>query len=564
MKQVEDGIDQIPTDIDDDISFVRTFLLARSRRLKFLWLAIIGLLALGTQQVLSLLPSSTTHSSHHQHHHDAIHAIQKCTIHNLHQHSSFLDTALPITLEEFTQRRNRLAEALHESNIDAFILEPGYSFQYYANISQTDWEPWEPEERPFLMVVQPDVDAESGQILARTSFLAPHFEEDRVRMLGMPFRSMTREGEGRAAAAAPAPAVGVVPKGLDMDLDIIVWEEDENPYQVLRNTTFRNISDVKVTVMVDEEIRDFIVRGLSTAGFETVGLNHQVESVKQRKTSAEIELLRAVNTGTVEAVRQMRPCLVPGLTEDQVTMILNNALLSVGFSLFFNIVLFDENAALPHGGTVTGDMILGYDTMVLIDVGAHFMGYSSDISRSFFIDGPARSSIRRRRCWYTWLMDLVDFLSFKESSSSSSGQVSSSTPEQNLEHSDLGNLHTLKLEIWNLVLAAQDASILAMTPAHAAADVDVAARDVISAAGYGDQFTHRVGHGIGIKAHESPYLNKGNTHARLLPGMTFTSEPGVYLESKFGVRHEDVFLVSELGLPAECLSGRRAQGPWDP
>ena len=214
-------------------------------------------------------------------------------------------------MEEFTQRRNRLAVALHESNIDAFILEPGYSFQYYANISQTDWEPWEPEERPFLMVVQPDVDAESGQVLgARTSFLAPHFEEDRVRMLGMPFRSTTRE-EGRSADAAVA---GVIPKGLDMDLDIIVWEEDENPYQVLRNTTFRNISDIKVkmkmkvTVMVDEEIRDFIVRGLTAAGFDTVGLNHRVESVKQRKTSAEIELLRAVNTGTVEAVRQMRPC----------------------------------------------------------------------------------------------------------------------------------------------------------------------------------------------------------------------------------------------------------------
>lgn len=61
--------------------------------------------------------------------------------------------------------------------------------------------------------------------------------------------------------------------------------------------------------------------------------------------------------------------LVPGLTENEVTEILNNALLSIGFSLFFNIVLFDENAALPHGGFITGDKILNYDTMVLIDVG---------------------------------------------------------------------------------------------------------------------------------------------------------------------------------------------------
>lgn len=61
---------------------------------------------------------------------------------------------------------------------------------------------------------------------------------------------------------------------------------------------------------------------------------------------------------------------MPGLTEHQVTTVLNNALISVGFSLFFNIVLFDENAALPHGGTMTGDKILTYDTMVLIDVGS--------------------------------------------------------------------------------------------------------------------------------------------------------------------------------------------------
>jgi Xaa-Pro aminopeptidase len=96
-----------------------------------------------------------------------------------------------------------------------------------------------------------------------------------------------------------------------------------------------------------------------------------------------------------------------------------------------------------------------------------------------------------------------------------------------------------------------------------AASVDIAAREVITDAGYGDAFTHRVGHGIGIKAHESPYLNKGEVNVTLRTGMVFTSEPGIYLVNKFGVRHEDVLLIKEDG-ELEVLSGHRARGPWDP
>lgn len=98
---------------------------------------------------------------------------------------------------------------------------------------------------------------------------------------------------------------------------------------------------------------------------------------------------------------------------------------------------------------------------------------------------------------------------------------------------------------------------------NSAASVDIAARKVITDAGYGKDFTHRVGHGIGIKAHESPYLNKGNFNTTLRAGMTFTSEPGIYLVDEFGVRHEDILLVKENGEP-EILTGIRAVGPWDP
>jgi len=159
--------------------------------------------------------------------------------------------------------------------------------------------------------------------------------------------------------------------------------------------------------------------------------------------------------------------------------------------------------------------------MVLIDVGARLYGYSSDVCRSFFPPFTSQETSLR-------------------------------TPE--LEQ---------KLAVWQTVFEAQSASLGALILNHSAADVDLAARKVIEDAGYGDAFTHRVGHGIGIKAHESPYLNKGNTHTPLRAGMTFTSEPGIYIVDEFGVRHEDILLVISEG-PPDVLSGRRAVDAWNP
>ncbi|KAI0431897.1 peptidase M24, structural domain-containing protein [Xylaria sp. FL1042] len=446
--------------------------------------------------------------------------IEKCATDNLHADLSFLDLAKPIHTDEFLERRERLARALVASNADAFVLEPGYTFQYYGNISQADWEPWEPEERPFLMLILPVV-SQSGDISAKMSFLAPHFEEGRVRMLGIP----SREDE----------------------LDIVVWEEHWDPYvTLLESRIFAGFNGTAKRrapkLVVDEEIRDFISRGLSNVGFETVGLTPQVELVRQIKSTAEVEILRAVNTGTVAAVRAMRPCLVPGLTENEARDILNEVLLSIGFDLFFNIVLFEEDGALPHGGFVVGTKKVTQDTMIVIDVGAHYLGYSSDICRSFFIDQvqPDIAKLYASRPW------LSGFLPFK--------------PMRDIPNR---GLREEKLKVWDIVLIAQSAAAVALKPNNTAASVDIAARSVIEDAGYGERFTHRLGHGIGIKAHESPYLNQWNTETWLQPGMVFTDEPGIYIEGKFGVRHEDVYLVKQDG-EAELLTGRRASSPYDP
>ncbi|UNI22738.1 hypothetical protein JDV02_008601 [Purpureocillium takamizusanense] len=420
--------------------------------------------------------------------------IQKCSIDTLHKDLSFLDNARPIQAAEFIQRRDRLARALDQNGVDAFVLEPGFTFQYYGNVSQPDWEPGEAEERPFLMLVLPQR-ASDGSVSAKTAFLAAHFEEGRARMLGIPSR--------------------------DEELDIVIWEEHWNPYKtLLESRLFAGKKEKQPTLMVEEEMRDFIVRGLQNNGFKTVGLSPEAELVHQTKSPAEIEIIRAVNTGTIVAVRAVRTCLVPGLTEDEVTAILDNTLLSMGFVTVFNIMLFGEHGALPHGGFVTGGKKLTLDSVVIIDVGARYLGYTSDICRSFLIDPP-----KGRR-----------------------------VPED--------PLRAEKEKIWRIVFDAQTAASEAMRWNNTAASVDIAARSVIDAAGYGEFFTHRVGHSIGIKAHESPYLNKWNT-VKLSPGMTFTIEPGIYLEGKFGMRHEDIYRVTETG-DAELLTGRRARGLYDP
>ena len=102
-----------------------------------------------------------------------------------------------------------------------------------------------------------------------------------------------------------------------------------------------------------------------------------------------------------------------------------------------------------------------------------------------------------------------------------------------------------------VVLEANQAGRDAARPGVPCAEVDHAARQVIEAAGYGPRFTHRTGHGIGMEAHEPPYIRGDNTEL-LAPGMTFTVEPGVYLTGRGGVRIEDNVVITPDG--AESLS----------
>jgi Xaa-Pro aminopeptidase len=100
--------------------------------------------------------------------------------------------------------------------------------------------------------------------------------------------------------------------------------------------------------------------------------------------------------------------------------------------------------------------------------------------------------------------------------------------------------------VYEIVLRANQATLETVKPGVACEELDAVARGIITEAGYGPQFLHRVGHGLGLDVHEEPYLVNGNTMP-LKPGMVFSDEPGIYLEGKFGVRIEDAVVCTETG-----------------
>jgi Xaa-Pro aminopeptidase len=158
----------------------------------------------------------------------------------------------------------------------------------------------------------------------------------------------------------------------------------------------------------------------------------------------------------------------------------------------FAIVATGPNGASPHHDPT--DRVIADGDVVLCDFGGTMRGYCSDITRMFVVGEP--------------------------------------TPEVR--------------DVYAVLVDAQEQSVQAATVGTSCAAVDAAARRVISAAGYGDFFVHRTGHGIGVEAHEDPYVVAGNETA-LEPGHAFSVEPGIYLPGRFGLRLEDIVVATAAG-----------------
>jgi Xaa-Pro dipeptidase len=223
-------------------------------------------------------------------------------------------------------------------------------------------------------------------------------------------------------------------------------------------------------------------------------------SLRMVKEESEIEAMRRAVQVAQQALLDIIPAIKSGVTEQQLASELTFQLLCRGSNPalpFSPIVASGPNSANPHAFPT--HRVLSPGDLLVIDWGANVDGYYSDLTRTFCLGRPEEEYIH----------------------------------------------------IAEVVLEANTAARARVVPGANASQVDLAARVVIEAAGYGKYFTHRTGHGLGLEIHEEPYIRSDN----LLPlksGMTFTIEPGIYLPDRGGVRIEDNVVVTEQG--CESLS----------
>lgn len=231
---------------------------------------------------------------------------------------------------------------------------------------------------------------------------------------------------------------------------------------------------------------------------ELVRASGNVEALREVKDDGEVALLRLACEAADAALTDLvqRGGLRPGRTERAVGRELEALMLDHGADgvSFETIVAAGPNSAIPHHRPT--DAVLAVGDFVKIDFGALVAGYHSDMTRTFVLGSAAQ-----------W-----------------------------------------QYEIYQLVAAAQQAGCDALAPGVSLRDVDAASRQVIVDAGYGDYFSHGLGHGVGLQIHEAPGIN-ATAAGTLLAGSAVTVEPGVYLPNRGGVRIEDTLVVAADAAP---------------
>ena len=286
----------------------------------------------------------------------------------------------------------------------------------------------------------------------------------------------------RAAAQVP----------LGEKIEIIDWNETEDPYAVVASRLDRDVARVGLdNRMWAEKVLAFR-QVLPNARQELA--SNVLREMRMRKSPEEVEALRQAGAAIDKVHAQMAGWLRAGRTEREVARDIKDAIVAAGHvSADFAIVASGPNAASPHHDV--SDRVIEAGEPIVVDIGGTIEdGYCSDSTRTYSIGEPSQ-----------------EFLDY-----------------------------------YDVLLRAQITQTKAVRPGLTAERLDAIGREIIASAGYGDYFIHRTGHGIGLEGHEEPYIVEGST-LRLEPGMTFSVEPGIYVAGRHGARIEDIVVCTESG-----------------
>ena len=281
----------------------------------------------------------------------------------------------------------------------------------------------------------------------------------------------------------------------ELDVELRGWNDGENPYEL----ALRGAGDGLGKVALGQSLTaDHVLRFqalLPHASYELA--TYALAELFTRKDEAEIAELRKAGHAIDAVHAQVPQLLQAGRTEAEVAHELEKLILQEHSVIDFVIVGSGPNGANPHHSF--SDRVLAEGEPVVVDIGGTLpSGYHSDCTRTYVVGGDISTAPQDFQDAYAVLAD------------------------------------------------AQAAARAAAHPGSTAADIDAITRQAISAAGWGDYFVHRTGHGIGLSTHEEPFIMEGNDLA-LEEGMAFSIEPGIYLEGKWGMRLEDIVVLTNDG-----------------
>ena len=281
--------------------------------------------------------------------------------------------------------------------------------------------------------------------------------------------------------------------------DVRGWEEQDDPFALAARVATQMARGGRVALEPSTEYGTSLRFAEAMPRHRIVNGGPVFEHLRIIKQAVELDLIRRAIGITQDAIAATFAQLQVGMTERDVSGIVSREMTQRG-GRGGGLVQFGPSAALPHGSPQMRRLEQGQP--VLMDCGSSVEGYTSDITRTQWFGGEPPERFKT---------------------------------------------------VYNTLHAAQTAAMSLGRPGVQCQEMDRAARRVIRDAGFGEYFTHRIGHGMGMEGHEAPYLVEGNT-VQLEAGMVTTIEPGIYIPEVWGCRTEDDIVVTDAGV--EVLSRR--------